>query len=244
VTREIRVHADAAALAHAAAADVARSLDAAVRSRGCAALALAGGSTPELLYETLATDHRGLPWERVHVAFGDERLLPSGHADRNETLARRTLLDRVPVPGEHIHPVAGVGEPARIAAAYEEELRRALGAPESGLELDLVLLGLGPDGHTASLFPGDPALDASALVAAVPRSPTPPHVPRVTLTLRAIEAAREVIFLVAGESKREILRAVLEDPDSGARLPAARVRSAGRLAFHVDAAAAARLRSG
>ncbi len=183
-------------------------------------LALAGGSTPRALYQALAeVDY---PWSEVDVFFGDERCVPPDHPDSNFRMAHRALLSKVAarvhrMPAESCDPIA-----------YERELAGALGpgAPT----LDLVLLGLGDDGHTASLFPGDPALEErDRLVARVER---PDH-PRLTLTLPVLSAARVAAFLVSGESKREALTRLVEGRD----IPAARV-AAGRVVILADRAAA------
>jgi 6-phosphogluconolactonase len=172
-------------------------------------IALAGGSTPRAVYERLAG--LDLDWSAWHVWWGDERLVPPDHPDSNERMAREALLSRVPIPEAQIHPLRApdVELPARF---------------------DLVLLGIGPDGHTASLFPGDPALEATDPVVRVER---PDH-PRLTLTYPVIDAARCVAFMVSGEGKREKVERVLAgDPE----LPAARV-AAERTVILADEAAA------
>jgi 6-phosphogluconolactonase len=184
-------------------------------------LALAGGSTPRALYEALRADD--LPWAEIDVFFGDERCVPPDHPDSNEGMARRALLDRVPV---RVHAMGGA---SCDAAAYEAELAAVFGAGQP-TAFDVALLGLGEDGHTASLFPGDAAVDeGERLVARVER---PDH-PRLTLTPAALSAARVALFLVAGESKREPLARWLAGED----LPASHVRAA-RVEVLADAAAA------
>jgi len=183
-------------------------------------LALAGGSTPRRLYERLATCD--FPWSETEVFFSDERCVPPEHADSNYRMAHEALLSRVQakvyrMPGE----TCG-------AAAYEEELTSLFGP---GLpEFDLVLLGLGEDGHTASLFPGDPALDVTDR--RVVRVQRPDH-PRLTLTLPVLSGAKVAMFLVSGESKREPLRRLLR----GADIPAARVTARHVVIFADEAAA-------
>lgn len=170
-------------------------------------LALAGGSTPRELYRRLAL--LPYPWREVDVFFGDERCVPPDHPDSNLRMATETLLSRVPA---RVHPMTGC-DPAR----YEAELAAALGP---GLpRFDLVFLGLGEDGHTASLFPGDRALEAEGWVALVER---PDH-PRMTLTLQVLSAARVVAFLVSGRAKRAALGQLLRG-DPG--IPASRVAAA------------------
>lgn len=164
-------------------------------------IALAGGGTPERVYERLAA--LDLDWAAWHVWWSDEREVPPDHGDSNERMARRALLDRVPVPEEQVHPLRST----------DVEL------PD---RFDLVLLGVGPDGHCASLFPGDPALEATEPVARVPKPGLPPHHPRLTFTYPVLNGARATAFLVGGEEKREIVERVLTGDES---LPAARVRA-------------------
>jgi 6-phosphogluconolactonase len=185
-------------------------------------VALAGGSTPRPLYERLAACD--FPWSETEVFFGDERCVPPDHPDSNYRMAHEALLSRVQA---RVHRMPGE---TCSAAAYEEELNTVFGP---GLpEFDLVLLGLGVDGHTASLFPGDPALDVTDR--RVVRVQRPDH-PRLTLTLPVLSAAKAAMFLVSGRSKREPLRQLV----AGANIPAARVR-ARRVIIIADEAAAGR----
>jgi len=183
-------------------------------------VALAGGSTPRRLYERLAACD--FPWSETEVFFGDERCVPPDHPDSNYRMAHEALLSRVQA---RVHRMPGE---TCDASAYEEDLARVFGP---GLpEFDLVLLGLGVDGHTASLFPGDPALDVTDRH--VVRVQRPDH-PRLTLTLPVLSAAKVVMFLVSGESKRESLRRLL----AGADIPAARVRGRQVIIIGDEAAA-------
>lgn len=221
---------------------------AAIAARGRFAVALAGGSTPRPLYERLAAPpHRdAIDWARVDVFWGDERCVPPDHPDSNHRLAREALLDRVPVPAGRIHRIEGEDpDPDRAARRYEAELRRVLDAPPPGVpRLDLALLGLGEDGHTASLFPGSPALAVDdRLVVAVRASEAgvgPPVVDRITLTPPALAAARAALFLVVGEAKAEAVRATLERSGESGRWPARTVDPAAAT-WLLDAAAAGRL---
>lgn len=219
--------ADPAALARAAAEEVARRAEEAVAARGAFALALSGGATPRALYALLADSaapyRARVPWGRVHVWFGDERNVPPDHPDSNYRMAREALLDRV-APAA-VHRIEGERAAAEAADRYEAELRAHLaGGPGGPPPLDLVLLGLGADGHTASLFPGSPALEERARWVAAPFVPRlGAH--RITLTLPVLDAARAVLFLVAGAEKAAPLRALLA-PDPAAPIPAARVRPA------------------
>lgn len=183
------------------------------------AVALAGGTTPRKAYERLAS--LAYPWPEVEVFFGDERCVPPDHPDSNFRTAHEALLSRIPA---RVHPMPGE---SCDATGYERELREALGPMPA---LDLVFLGLGDDGHTASLFPDDPALDETQRL--VLRVERPDH-PRLTLTLPVLSAAPFALFLVAGEQKREALRMLM----TGADIPAARV-AADRVVILADAAAA------
>jgi 6-phosphogluconolactonase len=247
---EVEVFRSTDALMQAAADEFVRCAVEATRARGRFAVALAGGSTPAGLYALLARDAyaRRIEWARVHVFWGDERCVPPGNPASNYRMAREHLLDRVPVPERSVHRVRGEGDPAEAATAYERELRAAFATPEGpprptpGSRFDLVLLGMGGDGHTASLFPGTSAVRErerwvrAQHVAAV-------SMWRVTLTPVVINAAAEVAFLVAGREKAPTLHRVLEGPYQPDALPAQAIAPhAGRLCWLVDAAAAADLR--
>ncbi|OGQ18431.1 MAG: 6-phosphogluconolactonase [Deltaproteobacteria bacterium RBG_16_71_12] len=206
---------------------------AAVAARGRFTVALTGGSAAELCYPVLA--QAPLPWPQVHVFFGDERCVPPDHADSNYALAARTLLSRVPLPGANIHRMRGEIEPAAAAAEYRATLHEVAGGA-----LDVVHLGMGPDGHVCSLFPGHALLASDRAVDAVVDSPKPPAA-RVTLTLRALAEARALWFIVVGAAKADAVRAALLDPASS--LPAAQASRAGRdVCWLLDAAAAAHLK--
>jgi 6-phosphogluconolactonase len=236
VTRQIVAVADASALAQAAADRVLARIKA---NSGTIAICLTGGSSPKALYELLATDryHVKIPWQRVHWFIGDERFVPPSDSRNNMATARKIFLDRF-APPSHVHPIPTEAASVDDAAArYETGLRSFYGAasldPARPL-FDLVLMGVGPDGHTASLFPGYPAVDETARwVVGVPAAHVEPFVPRVSLTLPALASCREMLFEVSGASKRTILTLVL----SGENLPASRARSNGETVFLVDAAA-------
>jgi 6-phosphogluconolactonase len=236
---EIETLADADALARRAAEWLAQTLAA---SSGRIAVALSGGSTPRRLYRLLAEPpwRERIPWPLVHWFWGDERFVPQDHPESNFAMAREALLTRAPIPPACIHPIpTGAGTPEAAAAAYERELQAWYGAPALDPARPLFavnLLGLGPDGHVASLFPGDPALaERVRWVCAVSKAPQPPQVPRITLTYPALDSSRWAAFLVSGSGKRAILSELL----AGADLPSARIRPAGRLRFFIDRAAAA-----
>ena len=245
--RELRVFDDAGELMRAAAAAFVESAGAAVRDRGRFLVALSGGSTPNALYDLLASDeHRSrVDWPRVEVFWGDERCVPQDDPASNYRAARERLLDRVPVRPEHVHPIAGGGDATGGAAAYERVLRDRFATPtgpprvDPGSRLDLVLLGLGADGHTASLFPGTEAIEEKsrwAVALEVPAAAATSR--RITLTPMVFNAAAEVMFLVVGRDKAGALRRVLEGPQDAVRVPAQAIASRrGRLRFFADAAA-------
>lgn len=203
-------------------------------------VALAGGGTPRRLYELLATNEfeRRIPWERLHVFWGDERMVPLDHPKSNYKLARDSLLKHVRLPPKNIHPVQVSLPLEQAAAAYEQQLRSVVGGRWTFPVFDLILLGLGDDGHTASLFPRAPALqEKQRLVTTHRMTGTEPA--RVTLTLPVLNAAKRVLFLVSGESKATALRTVVE---GSGQLPAHLVAPKGELLWLADTAAAGKLK--
>ena len=238
----VRVFDDAEAVARAAARRIAGLAGLSIREKGTFALALAGGTTPRRVYELLAGAEAGggVDWPNVHVFFGDERMVPPDHADSNYRMAQESLLSRVPIPPENVHRIDGLGDAAASASAYESELR-GLFDGEEWPRLDLVLLGMGDDGHTASLFPGTEALREDRLWVA-PNWVEKLGAWRVTLTAPAINAARHVLFLVNGAGKAARLREVLAGARDPSRLPSQLVRPrGGALEWYVDRAAASDL---
>ncbi|MHC1712097.1 MAG: 6-phosphogluconolactonase [Solidesulfovibrio sp.] len=209
----VRRFPDGAALTTAALETIGRAARTAVSQRGHFTLALSGGSSPLPLYRAMARKGLGVPFDAVRFFFGDERLVPVG--DRRSTFGAITplLFTHAPIPVGNIHPMPVEIRPATLAAeTYETEIREAFGAmPGTIPKFDLVLLGLGPDGHTASLSPNSPALGESVrLVAAVPPPATAePRVARLTFTLPLINAARLVLFLVASRGKEKALEKAL-----------------------------------
>ncbi|PWH14443.1 MAG: 6-phosphogluconolactonase [Anaerolineae bacterium] len=202
-------------------------------------VALSGGSTPRALYERLTAPDlaKRIPWRKVHLFWGDERCVPPEHPDSNYGLAASTLLARIRLPVENIHRIRGELPAAEAARLYEAELRAFFGEIPA---FDLVFLGMGEDGHTASLFPGSPALAESVrwAIEVEHTAPPPPLISRVTLTFGVLNAARRVIFLVSGASKAEMFAQVWR----GADFPAAHIRPGkGEVLWLVDQAAAARL---
>ena len=205
---------------------------------------LAGGSTPAALYRLLAQEpYRGqVNWPRTWIFFGDERCVPPDSRDSNYQMARETLLDHVPLPEVNVFPMHGEWPPQRAADAYALQLRAQLeDEGRSWPRFDLILLGMGDDGHTASLFPGMPALSVMDQVVAATCVPdyVQPNVARVTLTLPVLNAAAAVLFLVAGERKAGAVARVLGRSRSAEPLPAALVRPGdGTLTWLLDRAAA------
>lgn len=218
--RIVIVHENLDELSIAVARRIAQISAQAIGERGLFRVALAGGYTPRGCYTQL----RKLPvdWKHVQVYFGDERCLPRGDARRNDTMAREELLAHVAIPRDHIHAIEAERGAQIAATEYAAVLERAL-------PLDLALLGLGEDGHTASLFPGNPATVQDDIVVPVFNAPKPPA-ERVSLGMNTLNVAREKIFMVAGKAKREALARIAQ----GAILPAARVAGAE---WHVDRAA-------
>lgn len=231
---EVVVLADGQAVAHHVAEWL---LEQALAKEGRFALALSGGSTPKTLYELLATDEfrDRFPWERTHLFFGDERFVPHDHPDSNYRMAREAMIAHVSIPDMQVHPWQTDGDPEHSALHYADTLKRFYGAdtldPARPL-FDVQLLGLGEDGHTASLFPGVAALRertawTAAVIGAKPE-------PRLTMTYPVLESSAVVAFLVAGEGKRDILAHVLAED---ATLPAVGVRPVGKRIIFTDKAA-------
>lgn len=242
----VRRFADLDAASRAAADELIELAGAAIAARGRCDVALSGGSTPKRLFQLLAEVRPG-PWSGVHLWWTDERCVEPDHPDSNYRLALELMIVALRPSGlaeERIHRMHGELDPGASARAYEDELCAALGDPPV---LDYVLLGMGPDGHTASLFPDSPALGADRrwVVANPVRSPlvATGAATRLTLTAPAINRARHVRVLVAGPDKAAALAAVLEGPREPRRYPAQLVEAAD-LAWLVDEAAAARLGGG
>ena len=241
MSKKVLVFSDREALSRAAAERLAEVVEATLATKSRVAIALAGGSTPRRLYEILAQIYRDrLPWNRIHLFWGDERFVPADHPSSNYRMAHDALLRHLPTHPRRVHPILTDAEsPEDAAAAYEVTLWQFFQNPQPAF--DLTLLGLGDDGHTASLFPENTPQTALAedstgrQVEAVVAPPRYAVRRRITLTLPALNASRHVFFLVAGEGKRDVLRTVLDDAD--AALPAAHVRAQETLTWFVDEAA-------
>lgn len=237
---QVRVLEAASDVARAAREEFIRAGQAAIEVRGRFTVALSGGATPKALYGSLAT--KDLEWGKVEVFFGDERCVSPERQESNFRMAQEALLSRVPVPEENVHRIRGEAESAEIAAAeYEAELRKVFGEGEGAPRFDLMLLGLGADGHTASLFPGSPALEetqrwvAANWVQRLSRT-------RITLTFPVLNRSAEVLFLVAGDEKAEAVRRAIEGAPAGLEVPARRVDPpGGKVVWLLDRLSATRL---
>ena len=207
----IEVAESADALGHAAAERFARLTIDAVRARGRCSVALSGGTTPRRVYQLLASEplRSRVPWEQIEFFWGDERHVPTDHADSNYRMAAEALLSKVPVRPKRIHHIrAEIADAALAAQEYEVEIRTAFGEPHTTPRFDLILLGLGADGHTASLFPGTTALgERHRLCVANWVAALGAH--RITMTLPLINAARDVVFIVSGAEKAAMVGQVL-----------------------------------
>jgi 6-phosphogluconolactonase len=219
---------------------------AAIKHRDAFHLALAGGSTPKSIYELMAREpyHSNFPWDKMHFYFGDERCVPADHADSNYRMAKQALLSKVPVPEGNVHPImVDLQDIPASARGYENELKKHLPRNDSTAVLDLVLLGIGDDGHTASLFPGTPILkEAAKWVDAVYVEKFDAW--RISLTYPLINAAANVFVIAAGGGKSEVLKSVLVTDHSQSdaiHYPVQGIKPAGELVWYLDEAAAALL---
>lgn len=240
---EVKIFADAAEVAREAAFEFAGVVESAVAVQGHCSVALAGGSTPRSLYSLLADDpawRQKIPWDKLHFFWGDERHVPPDHQESNYRMAHEAMLTKVPVPAGNIHRIGSEEPDAQKAADnYQRELRGFFQLEPGRLpRFDLVLLGMGPDGHTASLFPGTTALlEMERLVAATWVEKFNTY--RITLTLPVLNNAANVIFLVCGAEKAAVLRTVLAEAGGTVQYPAQLIRPVdGRLLWLLDKGAA------
>jgi 6-phosphogluconolactonase len=239
---DVRVFADVNELSLRAAEAVVRIINESVQANGTCSLALSGGSTPRTLYRLLSSQFRDqIPWTKVHVFWGDERYVPPGDPQSNYRMAKETLLDRVASPAGNVHPMpTGVPDPDVAARDYEKTLRNYFS--RKWPHFDLVLLGLGDEGHTASLFPGSPALEETRRWVVAVKAPSEPPL-RLTLTLPALIEAANIYFLVAGPNKAQALYHVLTGSPDPKSYPASGIRRAGgTVIWWVDREAAALVR--
>lgn len=237
---EVRVYSDLDALSQAAAEEIFLLAHAAIAEKGLFTVALAGGSTPRRLYQILAEKYRDkIDWAKVHFFWGDERCVPLTDSDSNFTMAAQALISKVSVPSQNVHRMpADVATPEQAAQAYERELRDffKLFSVKSFPAFDLVLLGIGEDGHTASLFPNAPVLDEKVRwVSPVTAPATYKTRPRITLTLPVLNNAYRVFFLVAGSEKHTVIKSILNTPEPAQKLyPAAMIRPRGQTTWFLD----------
>lgn len=219
---------------------VLEKLEAAIKQRGQFTIVLSGGSTPKTLYEALAA--QSLPWEQIQIFWGDERYVPPDHQNSNQRMARQAWLDQVALPEKNIHAMpTAAGDPAQDAAAYEREIADFFQVPAGVFPaFDLVLLGMGDDAHTASLFPHTPALTVGDRLVTVGNKDGEP---RLTLTVPLLNQARCTIFLISGSSKRPALAQVLAAAGDNSAYPARLIQPEGELWWLLDADAGAEIHS-
>lgn len=240
IAPQISVYPTPAEVAAEAARRVVATAQAAVKERGVFRLALAGGSTPKALYQLLAAEPHvsAMPWDDTEIFFGDERCVAKDHKDSNYLMAEQAFLSKVPLPPENINRMKGEIDPTAAAEEYDKMLHNVLGA---GLRLDIVLLGMGDDGHTASLFPHTKALEEKTkwVVANYAENSTTGKSWRITFTAPFINRAAEVMFLICGASKAARLQEVIEGDRDPMRLPSQLISpEGGKLTLLLDAAAA------
>jgi 6-phosphogluconolactonase len=236
---ELSIHDDLESAARAASALLLDRARAALEARGELSLALSGGSTPRALYARMRT--WTLPWHQAQLCFGDERCVPPDHAESNARMVQEALITPAGIPQERVHRMRGELPPEGAAADYEHTLRGLFGQGLAVPRFDIVLLGLGADGHTASLFPRSPALSEQRAWVVSNAVPSLAHV-RLTLTYPVLNAARLVLFLVSGPDKAAAAREVLTGEQSPELIPARGVQpSSGELHFFLDRAAAKEL---
>ncbi|PLZ99229.1 6-phosphogluconolactonase [Fischerella thermalis CCMEE 5268] len=234
MTRKIEVLPDQKALIARAKELILSQIQPAIAQRGKFTIALSGGSTPKPLYEAIATQN--LPWDKIHVFWGDERYVPPDHPDSNQGMARRAWLDRVDIPAANIHAVPTTeGDPTVSAAKYEKELQEFFNGQTGEFPaLDVILLGMGDDAHTASLFPHTEALKVRDRLITVGNKDGNP---RITFTYPFINAARCVIFVVAGANKKPALTQVFAPEADNSTYPSRLIQPQGELWWLLDAAA-------
>ena len=244
--REIRILADANAIAQTAAAEFLEAAKEALREKGSFSVALSGGSTPKALYGLLISNavlQAMVPWSKTQFFFGDERHVPPDDAESNFRMATEAMLAKAPVDAKQVHRIKGEKRnAARAAGEYEEDLRASFGLAEGQLpRFDLVLLGMGPEGHTASLFPGTKALREERRLV-VNNWVGKLYTDRITLTPPVLNNAARVLFMVHGAEKAPALKAVLEGPYEPDQLPAQIIQpKEGKVLWLVDPSAAAML---
>jgi len=236
MNRIVEVLPDTTALIQRALDLVLERMRGAIAQRGHCTIALAGGGTPKPLYESLA--QQDLPWDAVHVFWGDERYVPLDHPDSNQGMARRAWLDRVAIPAANIHPMpTDAADPAIAASQHETELQQFFQIPTGEFpQFDIILLGMGDDGHTASLFPHTGALQVRDRLVSVGNKDGQP---RLTFTVPLINQAQTVVFIVAGINKRPALQQVFASTGDATTYPSRLIQPQGELWWLLDQAAGA-----
>jgi 6-phosphogluconolactonase len=244
---KVQIVADSDAMSRAVAGTIVEHVSESLRTRDFYTMALSGGSTPRRLYSMLANDanqREQIPWERIHFFWGDERHVPPGHPDSNYLMAYNALLSKVPIPSRNIHRIRAEDSDADKAAAdYELEIHRFFKIETGQMpRFNCVLLGMGPDGHTASLFPGTSALEETKRMV-VANWVEKFQSYRITLTVPVFNNADHIMFLVGGGEKADMLKAVLEGDSKTTRFPVQLIQPAhGEVTWFLDHSAASRLK--
>jgi 6-phosphogluconolactonase len=237
IKQNVEVLADRSALIQRSREIVIECIHQAIEANGRFAIALSGGSTPKSLYAALATE--SLPWSKIHVFWGDERYVPASHQDSNQLMARQAWLDKIEIPESNIHPMNTTGaNPQQDAQQYEAELRDFFQQSQGFPSFDLILLGMGDDGHTASLFPHTDALSVRDRLVTVGDKDGQP---RLTFSVPLINQANYVLFMVAGASKCSALKQVFATQGDETEYPSRLIQPQGKLLWLLDQAAAAGL---
>ncbi|MGL4883459.1 MAG: 6-phosphogluconolactonase [Waterburya sp.] len=238
MNRIIEVLADKSSLVERSQEIILSRLQTAIESRDRFTIALSGGSTPKPIYEALAT--QSLPWEKIHIFWGDERYVPATHPDSNQLMARQAWLDKISIPDSNIHPLnTTAGDPIQDAQLHEAELQQFFQTQPGEIPVfDLILLGMGDDGHTASLFPHTEALTVRDRLITVGNKDSQP---RLTFTVPLINHARCVMFVVAGASKRPALKEIFATEADEMNYPSRLIQPQGEHLWLLDQAAGAEL---
>ena len=237
LNQNVEVLADKAALVERAYEITIEQIEKAIAKQDRFTIALAGGSTPKPLYEALS--QADLPWSKIHIFWGDERYVPADHPDSNQFMVRQAWLNKIDIPAENIHPMHTVGaDPATDAKRHEAELKEFFQIESGFPQFDLILLGMGDDGHTASLFPQTEALAVEDSLVTVGNHNGQP---RITFTVPLINQADLVVFLVAGENKRPALKRVFATQEDAQQYPSRLIQPRGELLWLLDRSAAAEL---
>ena len=238
VSKEVRIYPDIELLSQEAAREMVYLIRTVAAEKDSFTIALSGGRTSAALYQLIAGKYSSrIPWDKVHIFWGDERYVPASHTDSNFAMAFKMLISHISIPTQNIHSVPIELKPVEKAAEVYEQMLKGFFLKESPFPcLDLILLGVGEDGHTASLFPGDSALrEMHRFVVPVIAPANYPPRNRITLTLPVINSADNVFFIAAGSEKNKVISSILEDRETAGRLyPAAMVQPKGRIIWFLD----------